>query len=214
MQETDPMDPVEASALRRLAMLEELAEIGMEIARSLRPGAEAETPVPERRDPAAAFAQVSRAIRLTLNLEAKTWAELRDWQAGADARREERRVRVEAAGEERMARAHDLVVAVIDRETRDPDEYDDLWEALQERLTQDEAYVDGGERPLRETVERLCHDLGLTPDWDRWGEDGWIEDDGPQPRPSWSIYNQTSRKRLVPRWPPQVPPQLDAPRPP
>lgn len=29
-------------------------------------------------------------------------------------------------------------------------------------------------RLLKETVEAVCADLGLTPDWSRWTGDGWL----------------------------------------
>lgn len=204
---SSPEDPVEARALRRLVLLEELAEIGVEIARALRPGVAPEEPT-ARRDPAAAFAQVSRAIRLTLNLEAKTEAELNDWRAGGDRRSKAQQARVEALGEARKEQARRSVVSVITDESRDDVEFDNLWEALEERLEQDEGYDECGHRPLRETVERLCADLGLTPDWEQWGEDGWIYD-GPPARPRWSLFNQTSRKPLNLWAPPS-----DCPRPP
>jgi hypothetical protein len=31
-------------------------------------------------------------------------------------------------------------------------------------------------RPLRESVEAICADLGLTPDWSRWTDDGFPPD--------------------------------------
>ena len=79
-------DPSVVRAERRLRLLEELAEIGMELARALRPGALASatcdpgageelmalTGRARGRDPAEAFAPLSRAIRLTLALEART----------------------------------------------------------------------------------------------------------------------------------------------
>ena len=193
----DPADdPAVARAERRLALLEELAEIGMAIARSLKPGAEVEDAQSPGRDPAAAFAQVSRAVRLTLALEAKTEAELRDWRAGAPARREAAEAEAEAGRARRKDRVEDLVLTVISAEAQDNEEFGELYEALDERLERDAAYSDFESRPLRDTVERLCRDLALAPDWSRWAEDGW-EDYDPPTRPRGSPFHQPSRKPLL-----------------
>ena len=173
-------DPSIMRAERRLRLLEELAEICMELARALKPCAQAaETP---GKDPAAAFAPLSRAIRLTLALEAKTDEALRDLKAGVVRAREDR--------------VRDLVLNVAERECEDIDDFDNIYEALKERLEEDEAYVDCGDRPLRETVERLCKDLQLTPDWSRWDGEGWIVEDPPA-RWRCSAFDQPSRKPLL-----------------
>src|ERR1035437_8765028 len=83
-------DPSVLRAERRLRLLEELTEIGMELARALRPSAPedgaadedaggdpaTETGRGKGRDPADAFGSLSRAIRLHLALEARTDEEL------------------------------------------------------------------------------------------------------------------------------------------
>jgi len=195
-------DPSIMRAERRLRLLEELAEICMELARALKPCAQAaETP---GKDPAAAFAPLSRAIRLTLALEAKTDEALRDLKAGVVRAREEERVQAakrarvaeDAAQEAREDRVRDLVLNVAERECEDIDDFDNIYEALKERLEEDEAYVDCGDRPLRETVERLCKDLQLTPDWSRWDGEGWIVEDPPA-RWRCSAFDQPSRKPLL-----------------
>ena len=194
-------DPSVLRAERRLRLLEELAEIGMELARRLRPGAAAngasgagatDEPVAETgqakgRDPADTFGRLSRAIRLTLALEARTDAELRDLKAGmARARAEEQaqaaeRARIAAAKdlENRIARVRHLVLGVVDAEIEDVDACDAICRDLDELLEEHESDFRWAERPLRETVERLCRDLALSPDWSRWADDGWTLDDPP-----------------------------------
>jgi len=191
-------DPSVLRAERRLRLLEELAEIGMDLARSLRPGALAgeaahadasEAPVAQTargkgRDPADAFGPLSRAIRLTLALEARTDAELRDLRAGlARARVEEQsgvaeRARLAAAKarEDRVEQVRDLVLRAAEREIDDADAIEDLYEELGERLEDHEAELGCPERPLRETVAGLCKAFGLSPDWSRWTGDGWNAD--------------------------------------
>jgi hypothetical protein len=199
-----PEDPAVLRAERRLRLLEELSEIGMELARALRPGAGQAAPSGEETavsqiDPADAFARISRAIRLTLALEAKTDADLRDLKAGVVKVREEARERAaKRADEERkhlFGQIHLGIFRVAEAECPDAEAIHDLMEALEQRLDEDNAYANCEDRPLRETVERLCKDLCLNPDWSRWTDEGWIAD-GPRGRPAWSPFNQSSPRPL------------------
>jgi hypothetical protein len=199
-------DPSVLRAERRLRLLEELTEIGMELARALKPAAEArEEPSDDKaqakgRDPADAFSRVSRAVRLTLALEAKTDEQLRDLKAGVSRVREEARAeaaeRAEIAAtadrEARPDRIREVVTSLAEAEIEDFDERETLCEALEERLAEDEAYIFCDERPLRETVERLCKDLMLTPDPSRWDGDEWIDHD-PTSRSRFSPFREPSR---------------------
>jgi hypothetical protein len=202
-------DPSVLRAERRLRLLEELSEIGMALARGLRDQAQAEVidgdaAAPRRRDPADAFARLSRAVRLTLALEAKTDQALKDLRAGVAPAREEQRAR--AAERARLARVEDqdvrrdqvfdLVFDAAKAEIDDNEAFGEVFEALTERLDEDEAYDDLLERPLREIVERLCHDLDLTPDWSRWQDDGWAPG-YPPARFRFSPFHQPSRRPLM-----------------
>jgi hypothetical protein len=104
-------DPSVVMAERQLAMLREIAEVGMDMIRILkaRTGIDLQTarkltaradladnavyspsyPAPMH-DPSAMFARLSRAVRLTLALEAKTDERLRALVAGVAAEREKR----------------------------------------------------------------------------------------------------------------------------
>jgi hypothetical protein len=196
----DAPDPAVLRAERRLRLLEELAEIGMDLARGLRPGAPAngetqanasegpvavETARGKGRDPADAFGPLSRAIRLTLALEARTDEELRDLKAGIVRARAEgqtqgaERLRAAAAKErgERIGQIRRLVLGVAETELEDFDAIDDIYQELDERLHEHEAEFGSPERPLRDTVERLCKVFGLNPDWSRWNGEGWAVGD-------------------------------------
>jgi hypothetical protein len=190
----DAPDPAVLRAERRLRLLEELADIGMDLARSLRPSAATgpgEAPLAEAvrskgREPADAFGPLSRAIRLTLALEATTDAELRDLKAGiVRARAKERkkgakRLRLAAAKEleDRIDRVRGLVidVAVDQIDDDDKDAFSEIVDELDERLSEHEAEFGRLDRPLRETVEGLCKVFGLSPDWSRWTGEGWSVD--------------------------------------
>jgi hypothetical protein len=195
-------DPSVVLAEGRLRMLRRLAEIGMELAeRTLN----TEAAPAKGRDPADAFAPLSRAIRLTLALEAKTAAELRDLKAGVVREREEERTRTaerrEAAAakeaRERAVKVRELVSEAAEFEIADVYEFAQVYHALHERLDEDPAYEDLSEHPLRETVERLCKDLMLSPDWSRWDGEGWIKDEAAPRRLRYSIFNQPSARALL-----------------
>jgi hypothetical protein len=206
-----PPDPHAAEAIAlaewRLAMLQELTEIGMTLARDL--GRQvAEPPAPDkaapRRDPADSFARLSRAIRLTINLHARIAAELAALRAGVaieiETRRKDVAARVKAAAQKKSAdyrkRIQDAVEVAVDAEIDDDEaRFDCMW-ALEERLEHDEAYEDLESLTFTEAVQRLCADLDLSPDWSRWTEEGWQRDPG-QVRPPGSEFCKPSRKPIL-----------------
>ena len=218
-----PEDAAIQRTERQLRMLEELAEIGMDLARALRRRVEAETDTPADepppaagRDPADAFQRLSRAIRLTLALQTRVGEALRALIAGEAAAVEIRRVETvrrtdEAKAQRREAvrdRVLDLVEHAMAAEIDDDEALNDCHEALEERLEEDEAYADYAEAPLRETVERLCADLGLAPDWSLWTDEGWAFPPLAR-RHAHSIFNQPRR---TPYWRDRVagkPPRLE-----
>ena len=241
-------DPAVLRAERRLRVLEELTQIGMDLARGLHRQAlpapdpaeavapvdptdtrapdasetsagRAPTPVTPVGDPSVAFARISRAIRLTLALEARTDEALRALRAGVVVEREARRVQARnRAADEAVARSQArsetverLVFEAAEREIEDLDALNDVLEALEERLEQDEAYQDLERAPLRETVERLCADLELSPDWSRWEGEGWAPEE-PFSRPKASIWRRPSRKPLPPPDAGSQPAKVAAPR--
>jgi len=215
--ERDAMAAAVERAEGRLRIMRELTEMGMDITRVLhtqvlaaatapeKSSAGRETPPPP--DPAASFAKLSRAIRLTLDLEARADEALRALIAGEvtarEARREAGKRRAETAGAARERAAIDRVEkqvrVAITRESESEAAEDALYEALEERLSHDVAYILAGQRPLRQVVEQLCGELGLTPDWSGWTEgEGWPDPkDAPPYRSRWSVFNEVSRTPLL-----------------
>ncbi|MBV8684471.1 MAG: hypothetical protein JO111_16460 [Caulobacteraceae bacterium] len=225
---TSAHDPAVLRAEWRLRMIEELAEIGMDLARTLHRQALAAaepmepadadttdtpttTPTNTRAsatspaDLANDFARLSRAVRLTLTLHTRTDESHRALQAGIAAEQEV--ARAEAARrasdevvERRVAwekRVDRLVSEVAEREIADENALSDVYKALEERLEQDEAYFDQENLSLRDTVERLCADLELTPDWSLWEGEGWTPNP-PFHRRKASIFCRSSRRPLTP----------------
>ncbi len=230
----DLFGPAIHRAERRLRDLERLTRIGMDISEALHDRvltegvAAAEAAVNSaavdgsaksaaqqspRFDPTDAFAKISRTVRLTINLETKADEALRALQSGQflarETRKAERKQRQKAGVRQRFDAARAIidnrVSAVIDRESLNEADFCELMEALDERFGEDDAYLDIEDRPLRQTVERLCKDLGLSPDWSRWIGDDWIADDGPAKRSHWSVFNTSSRTRLYPNGEPDDP---------
>ncbi|HEY2051992.1 MAG TPA: hypothetical protein VGH03_21840 [Caulobacteraceae bacterium] len=211
-------DPAILRAERRLQILEELTDIAMNLARALERQALAaadrtqssepdcaQAPIAPAFDPSVALARISRAVRLTLALEARTDEQLRALRAGVAAEVEARRVVARnRAREEARARRDNhrdeverLVWEAAEREAEDEAALDSVLEALEERLTDDEAYWDLDQMPVREAVQRLCADLELTPDWSLWEGEGWT----PQPpfsRGRFSLWSRPSRTPLRP----------------
>lgn len=212
MAEDDP-DAAIAHAEERRVMLRELAELGMALARDLtrralepqetpeetpEPAKSASRPAP-RHDPAESFARLSRAVRLTLALEAKVDEELAALRAG-DVERPESRPASDDRGSRGIGapsrdfpsphrnRIRDAIFDVINHEITGPIPAHEVLDSLHERLTEGERYDAVIHRPLREVVEAICEDLGLHPDWSRWTGDGW----GPPPegarRYKWQMF--------------------------
>ena len=201
-------DPRIARAEGRLAMLRELAELGMALTRELTrrtlespetPGAEvaantnandnpksAPRAVPgPRHDPAESFARLSRAVRLTLALEAKAEEELGAVLAGVKAPSTESPPAAANDGgfisgrlprdypSAHRNRIRDAVFDAINREVTDIIPAHEALDALYERLIEGERYDAFVHRPFKEAVAAICDDLGLHPDWSRWTDDGF-----------------------------------------
>jgi hypothetical protein len=169
---SDEADPAVLCAERQLKLLAEMAEFGMGLIRDLKAG-EADT--------AEAFVRLSRAVRLTFALETKTHQELRILTGEIIAVREA--VEAKAAENERFLKEQAVrrnkseirrhVLAVAESESESLEDYNAAWNRLEEKLDPEGLYHSIGEWQTRYAVERLCEDLGLHPDWDRWTGDGW-----------------------------------------
>jgi hypothetical protein len=165
--------PDEARTQRQLAMLQELAEIGMRLARGLE--SEAFAPAEEPRPPSRfgggdlglIFSRIARAVRQTLALEARLAGEIETARvehvrAATDARR--RQVRgyvveaIEADAVEHGKTGLDVEWLLGDLDERlDDGDYDAALEAA----------------PIGDLVARICADLGVTPDWSLWEDEAW-----------------------------------------
>jgi hypothetical protein len=145
----------------QLAMLTELAGIGMEIARAagrracaLAEGGDTGS---GGLDPGLSYARAARAVRLTIALQSKLARDLAALdEAGTRART--------ADAARRRDRIHRRVEQVIEAEEGDAGEAERLSSNAWERLTDEDesALLD---RPIEELVAQICQDLGLSPSW-------------------------------------------------
>ena len=178
--ELAPTGPCEDRAERHLRVLQELADIGMELARAVK--AQALDP---QADPAAAaelgltFSRIARAVRQTVALEARLD---RDRQTAA-AERAERRVRqARDRALQNKARVRDLVERAIDAGASDAATAEDLLLDLDERLEDADDLAGFADRPVAEIVARICRDLGVAPPPNCWDDaDLGIAQDGSTP---------------------------------
>ena len=236
----DAPNPAIAGTEKRRRKLEELSDIGMEIARSIQvevrlegqayglklsraegpaqaQAVRAAVPV-KSRDAAAAFARISKAIRMTIALEARTEQELAALIAGEPAARETRRAerarRAEAETKARheadVAKVRTIVREIAETESETLTEYENLTEALDERLERDEAYAHLEDTALDYVVRTICKDLGLNPDRHAWTGQG-LPPRPPLSRPKFSVFNTPGRD---PRPAPRTPPPQEPAKPP
>ena len=236
--EADRMADAVARAALRLKRVQEISAVGMTLLRGLGERAAAAQAAPiggktdddeaaapaDAADAADDFAKISRALRLTLDLEARFDEALRALQAGeavALKTRRESRARRDAEAEQgrRQARREKVVAQVsiaIARESESESADEERLEALEERLDEDEAYGELTDRPLREVVGQLCADIGLTVDWTGWHENGWAEPpiSGPGARDHWSPFRTASPRPLMIAYPDDPGPGSGLARPP
>lgn len=182
-----PLDPDAEWVGRHVRVLEELAGIGMELARELRDHVRAPAYAkPKEIDPevvAEVFNKIARAVRLTLALEGKVRtdhaARLRDperqdamrrarWAAEARARPRAERRRVVLVGV-----VSDMIGAQAEWDVRcDETELREDYETLIERDLCDEDVLN---RPMPELIGAICKALNIEPDWSLWDPAEWTD---------------------------------------
>jgi hypothetical protein len=190
------IDAAAALTERCQAMLERLAAKGLAMAEAVKEDGAKES--------ADSFVKLSRAVRLTIDRMTKIEEGPRTRAPSRTARAESPATGPGVDPEDvfaplktgKRARVRELVRDVIEREAPDPEEADDLGDALDERLMIDSAYEDIETLPLRDIVEHMCADLELKPDWSRWSGEGWIPNP-PFYRPHFSDFRTPSRRPIM-----------------
>ena len=183
-----PICAAQARTERQQAMLQELAEIGMQMARAVRDealaraeAADEDKPRPPSRfgsgDLGLVYSRIARAVRQTLALETRLAEEIEQ----ARAQREQRRVAAIRWGmEARQHEIRDYVAEAIEAEAVEKKSSEHEVERLLDDL---DARIEAGDyddvlddAPIGELVERICADLGVIPDWSLWDDHKWAAD--------------------------------------
>jgi hypothetical protein len=168
----------EARTERHLRILEDLAEIGMDLARTVQRQAHEQAAAGSgAADLGLVFSRIARAVRQTVALEARL-AEDRQTKTAAQIARQSH-----ARATRRRRDVQVVVEQAIEADAADSD-VEDLLLDLEERLV-DYDDTDFSDRPVGELVARICRDLGVTPDWSLWDDEDWaIEETAARPRGS------------------------------
>ncbi len=158
---------------RHLAVLKELTEIGMRVARAVEAQAtgEAAPDAPQivSTDLGLTLSRIARAVRQTVALEARLAEDRRAGQAQRAAKlAQETKVRSWL----RKAKVQDIVERAIEAQ-ESGDRAEDLLSDLAERLADPDDEALFADRPLPELVARICRDLGVTPPTVLWDETDW-----------------------------------------
>jgi hypothetical protein len=161
---------------RAEAMLGELAELGLMVARELAVRVRESEDAGETVALAGAFQKMSRVVRLTLALDAKLERDAaRDWAAEAQAAREaDAQAQAEAAdaayaaepddpAEVRKDRVRSLMNRLLWNESEgEEEEYEVLVEDLNARLDEAARHPDFETAPIETLTKRLIADMGLS----------------------------------------------------
>jgi hypothetical protein len=168
-------------AARQGRALQQLAEIGMAMARGLQERMAAAAGADEACELALAFTRVAKSVRLTIALEARL---ADDQQLRAEtlaARASQARTAAVADREARVEantiRVSDAVEMAIVAHTAEFDDGGYASEKLSERLSEHlkdrretESFAD---IPVSVAVAQVCKALGVSIDWDLWRNEDW-----------------------------------------
>ena len=180
-------DPTAERTRRHTAILAELAEIGMDLARRVQRQAAEDA----RPDLAVAFSRIARAVRLTLALETRITEE---GFAQSQRLAEDRQKARERAGfiervrlGQREATVHRLVSEAIEIEGQET-ERQETDEVLLDALNIQMAGLDVSDhRSIGQIVAGICKDLGVTIDWTYCQDEPWAREER-QTRPAGSPF--------------------------
>ncbi len=165
-------------------MLQELAEIGMDLAREVRrqvvePAAVSDgapaSPPPDVAELGLVFTRIARAVRQTVALEARLEQDRVEREAGNG------KPRLDITARWRARRLKDDVSHYVDKAIRaeiaaaPPGTYDlkRSLDELHERLADDEDHADFANHSLGELIVRICRDLDVTLDLSQFEDEDW-----------------------------------------
>ena len=177
----DEIDPALARKERCLQVLQELTEIGMEIARALKAEAlarvEAEPAVAPRfakADLGLVFSRIAKAVRQTVALEMRIAEGLQIGRAEEQRRQANvRQLELQHRQEDVREYVAEAVAADAERRGSSEQEVERLLADLDERLEDGEFDDRLADAPFPELIERICAALGVIVDWRLWKDLDW-----------------------------------------
>ncbi len=169
------VDAWRPAMVRQIEMLGEMAEAGFDMVMAMRRLAvatmEEAAPAIDVEALGLAFARVSRAVRMTLALQAKAIEDIRAFDRG-DAPKAKP---APSPADVRRQRVKGVVDRAILAEHGAGREFEQM-SRFAERLLEDEDLCDDIlSRPMSELVDMICRDLGLKPDWTLFAEETWAQ---------------------------------------
>lgn len=181
--ESEPVDPRQARAARRLDAVERLSVIGMALAEAMLARVSEAMKAGEAVDTGAValeYARLSRSVRQTLALEARFDAAGADLAKALADERAARRERAEQARADRIsfnmecveAAVSEAIAAEADR-TGDEARAERLNERLLEQLEDPREEDEIADRPVSALIARVSKSLGVAVDWSLWEDEDW-----------------------------------------
>ena len=191
-EQQDPDGAVEPCAAevrqaRQLGLLQELAEIGMQMARAVRDEAVAPAPPPADapgepappsrftgKDLGLQYSRIAKAVRQTLALETRIAEGLQIGRAEEQRRQANvRQLELQHRQEDVREYVAEAVAADAERRGSSEQEVERLLADLDERLEDGEFDDRLADAPFPELIERICADLGVIVDWRLWKDHDW-----------------------------------------
>jgi hypothetical protein len=180
-----------------LVLLEVVEALALKAARRLKDQAEDEAVDPAMvaaaRDLAQAYGKISRSIRQNALLEERLEAGVQGRTRALDGARRAWSVKTAEAEAARIAEAEEAawqeangerlereeaVVEAMEQITFSQCEHSgDVDDEVADLLEQGAGFEAYGERPVSETVARLCKALNLEPDWDEFAREDWAKEE-------------------------------------
>jgi hypothetical protein len=162
-------------ARKRMDMLDELASLGMDLARALSAQALSaldpdapDTPKVTTSDPVLMFTRVARAVRQTVALE------LRLQRSDEEAAAEDGRADALHERLVRKALVHEIASASVAAKEIPEILRERMLMALDARMeAEGPDEPDFGYMPIGVLVHRICEELGVRPDWSLWADAEW-----------------------------------------
>jgi hypothetical protein len=177
-----------AQAARHVRMLQELAELAMNMARRVaaEPVAGAE-PADEKAgggNPGLVLTRIARCVRQTVALEAKLAADCRGWvaksaaeRAAALAKQAERAAAAEARRRERKKIKVERAAKTVVECSTPQDQHDFCHGMLTEWLWDSDDDADFADRPVGEIIAAICRDLDMPLDLWKFEGELWMKEE-------------------------------------